>query len=77
MFSVSADGMLFGALGECPTCQGPLEFHGGQYRCRGNLSEWSKCMYTTRSPERLKGKWKIPEDLDNDYLKKVALSFQK
>lgn len=65
-----ADGMLFGALGECPTCQGPLEFHGGQYRCRGNLSEWSKCMYTTRSPERLKGKWKIPEDLDNDYLKK-------
>ncbi|MCO5611892.1 hypothetical protein L7F22_066151 [Adiantum nelumboides] len=65
-----ADGMLFGALGPCPTCSGPLEFHGGQYRCRGNLSEWSKCTYTTRSPERLQGKWKIPEDSDNSYLKK-------
>lgn len=65
-----ADGMLFGALGPCPTCNGPLEFHGGQYRCRGNLSEWSKCTYTTRSPERIKGKWKIPEDSDNSYLKK-------
>lgn len=65
-----ADGMLFGALAKCPTCAGPLEYHGGQYRCRGNLSEWSKCTYTTRSPERVKGKWKIPEDSDNAYLKK-------
>lgn len=65
-----ADGMLFGALGKCPTCQGPLECHGGQYRCRGNLSEWTKCTYTTISPERLEGKWKVPEDLDNDYLNK-------
>ncbi|KAI5067337.1 hypothetical protein GOP47_0017865 [Adiantum capillus-veneris] len=65
-----ADGMLFGALGPCPTCNGPIEIHGGQYRCRGNLSEWSKCTYTTRSPERLQGKWKIPEDSDNSYLKK-------
>ena len=72
VLGISADGMLFGALGKCPTCSGFLEYHDGQYRCTGNISEWSKCTYSTNSPERLKGKWKIPEGLANDYLKKVV-----
>lgn len=63
-----ADGMVFGALGGCPMCSGSLHYSGGMYRCGGYLSEWSKCSYSTREPARLKGKWKIPEETDNQYL---------
>lgn len=63
-----ADGMVFGALGGCPMCSGSLHYSGGIYRCGGYLSEWSKCSYSTREPARLKGKWKIPEETDNQYL---------
>ncbi|KDP21330.1 hypothetical protein JCGZ_21801 [Jatropha curcas] len=63
-----ADGMMFGALGLCPICHGFLRYSGGTYRCNGFLSEWSKCSYSTREPERLKGKWKVPEDTKNEYL---------
>ncbi|XP_057858020.2 poly [ADP-ribose] polymerase 1 [Cryptomeria japonica] len=62
------DGMLFGALKECPICGGGLEYSGGQYRCRGFLSAWSKCTYSTTNPERQKGKWKIPKETNNEYL---------
>ncbi|XP_011028774.1 PREDICTED: poly [ADP-ribose] polymerase 1 [Populus euphratica] len=65
-----ADGMVFGALGGCPMCSGSLHYSGGMYRCSGYLSEWSKCSYSTREPARLKGKWKIPEETDNQYLNK-------
>ncbi|XP_065860999.1 poly [ADP-ribose] polymerase 1 [Euphorbia lathyris] len=65
-----ADGMLFGELGHCPICSGFLRYSGGTYRCNGFLSEWSKCSYSTHEPERLKGKWKIPEDSKNQYLSK-------
>ncbi|KAL5981388.1 Poly [ADP-ribose] polymerase 1 [Asimina triloba] len=57
-----ADGMLFGALGSCPICSSSLRYSGGQYRCHGHLSAWSKCSYTTAEPVRLKEKWKIPEE---------------
>ncbi|XP_058082126.1 poly [ADP-ribose] polymerase 1 isoform X2 [Magnolia sinica] len=63
-----ADGMLFGALGSCPICSGSQWYSGGQYRCHGYVSAWSKCAYTTVEPVRLKGKWKIPEDTSNQYL---------
>ncbi|KAL5712187.1 NAD(+) ADP-ribosyltransferase [Ranunculus cassubicifolius] len=65
-----ADGMLFGALGPCPICSGPLCYSGGHYRCRGYLSEWSKCSYTTTEPKRLQEKWKVPDETGNEYLKK-------
>lgn len=65
-----ADGMMFGALGKCPICSGPLRYSGGIYRCRGYQSAWSKCSYSTHEPERLKGKWKIPEETNNQYLVK-------
>ncbi|CAN0886299.1 Poly [ADP-ribose] polymerase 1 [Linum grandiflorum] len=65
-----ADGMMFGALGSCPACSGPLRFSGSMYRCHGYLSAWSKCSFSTRDPERLKGKWAIAEDTENQFLKK-------
>ncbi|KAL8548020.1 hypothetical protein ACS0TY_007353 [Phlomoides rotata] len=65
-----ADGMLFGALAKCPMCSGWLHYSSGMYRCSGFLSEWSKCSYSTPEPQRIKGKWKIPEETSNDYLLK-------
>ncbi|CAN6684491.1 unnamed protein product [Malus baccata var. baccata] len=65
-----ADGMMFGALKNCPLCSGFLRYSGGMYRCQGYLSAWSKCSYSTQEPERLEGKWKISNDKDNHYLNK-------
>lgn len=65
-----ADGMMFGALKKCPMCSGHLYYSGGTYRCHGYLSEWSKCSYSTSQPDRIKGKWKIPEETDNQHLLK-------
>jgi hypothetical protein len=63
--------MMFGALSSCPICSGSLHYSGGMYRCHGFLSAWSKCSYSTREPERLKGKWKVPDETNNQYLIKV------
>ncbi|XP_061354004.1 poly [ADP-ribose] polymerase 1 isoform X2 [Gastrolobium bilobum] len=65
-----ADGMMFGTLGHCPICSGFLHYSGGMYRCNGFVSEWSRCSYSTCEPKRLEGKWKIPEETNNQYLKK-------
>ncbi|KAJ7972680.1 Poly [ADP-ribose] polymerase [Quillaja saponaria] len=65
-----ADGMMFGALGSCPICSGSLRYSGGMYRCHGYLSEWSKCSYSSREPERVQGKWKVPEETNKQYLQK-------
>ncbi|KAJ0053580.1 hypothetical protein Pint_01762 [Pistacia integerrima] len=65
-----ADGMMFGALGHCPLCSSSLRYSGGMYRCNGYQSAWSKCSYSTCEPERFKGKWKVPEGTDNEYLSK-------
>ncbi|XWS46946.1 hypothetical protein CRYUN_Cryun14cG0111600 [Craigia yunnanensis] len=65
-----ADGMMFGALGKCPMCSSFLRFSGGMYRCHGYLSAWSKCSYSTCEPKRLKGKWKVPDEINNEFLSK-------
>ncbi|KAJ0742482.1 putative NAD(+) ADP-ribosyltransferase [Helianthus annuus] len=65
-----ADGMLFGALKPCELCSGPLHYSGGTYKCKGFLNEWSKCAFSTTEPERVKGKWNIPEETKNQYLNK-------
>ncbi|KAK2387997.1 Poly [ADP-ribose] polymerase 1 [Trifolium repens] len=65
-----ADGMMFGGLSRCPLCSGFLRYSGGMYRCTGYISEWSKCSYSTCEPKRTEGKWKIPKETDNQYLKK-------
>ncbi|KAF9608108.1 hypothetical protein IFM89_006035 [Coptis chinensis] len=64
-----ADGMLFGALGPCPICNGPIICSGDQYCCRGHL-EWGRCSYSTTEVSRLKGKWKVPGETSNEYLTK-------
>ena len=66
---------MFGALSGCPLCSGSLRYSGGMYWCHGYLSAWSKCSYSTREPERKKGKWKVPEDTNNQYLSKVPNFF--
>ncbi|GJN38426.1 hypothetical protein PR202_gb27463 [Eleusine coracana subsp. coracana] len=66
----SADGMLFGALAPCPVCSGSLYYYNGQYQCSGNVSEWSKCSYSTMEPVRMKKKWQIPDETQNDFLTK-------
>lgn len=71
-FVISADGMLFGALEICSLCSGNLHYSGGTYKCKGFLTEWSKCAYSTSEPNRVKGKWKIPEETENQYLRKVV-----
>ena len=38
----------------------------------GYISEWSKCSYSTCEPKRIEGKWKIPQETNNQYLKKVC-----
>ncbi|KAL2609830.1 hypothetical protein R1flu_028403 [Riccia fluitans] len=65
------DAMLFGATGKCPMCSSPIEYRDGQYKCRGFLTAWSKCTFTTREPERKSGRWKIPKDVleENEFLK--------
>ncbi|XP_057798060.1 poly [ADP-ribose] polymerase 1 [Salvia miltiorrhiza] len=65
-----ADGMFFGALAKCPMCSGWLNYSSGMYRCSGYLSEWTKCSYASHEPQRIKGKWKIPEETSNEYLLK-------
>lgn len=65
--------MLFGALDKCPLCSGSLHYSGGRYYCRGYLSAWSKCSYSTKEPVRLKEKWKIPKEPTNEYLIKVCI----
>uniref|UniRef100_A0A9I9DUL3 Poly [ADP-ribose] polymerase n=1 Tax=Cucumis melo TaxID=3656 RepID=A0A9I9DUL3_CUCME len=66
----SADGMMFGALAKCPICFGSLHYSRGMYRCHGYQSAWTKCSYSTCEPQRLRGKWKVPEETGNQYLSK-------
>ncbi|XP_010522166.1 PREDICTED: poly [ADP-ribose] polymerase 1 [Tarenaya hassleriana] len=65
-----ADGMMFGPLDKCPICSSHISYSGGIYRCHGYISEWSKCSYSTSEPLRIKGKWKIPEELENQFVVK-------
>ncbi|XP_037299289.1 poly [ADP-ribose] polymerase [Manduca sexta] len=48
-----ADCMTFGALKPCPECdKGQLVLNTLSYKCTGDISEWTKCSYTTQNPER-------------------------
>ncbi|XP_023941919.1 poly [ADP-ribose] polymerase [Bicyclus anynana] len=57
-----ADILTFGAPKPCPDCKnGQLVLDTFSYKCTGNLSEWSKCRYTTKTPKRKQVK--IPKSL--------------
>jgi poly [ADP-ribose] polymerase len=68
-----AEGMLFGALPEgCgqDDCKGGhlfLDQTTGKYRCTGNSSVWSRCMWEG-DPEKIEIKaWKIPDWMKDEY----------
>ncbi|XP_065561172.1 poly [ADP-ribose] polymerase 1-like isoform X2 [Artemia franciscana] len=61
-----ADIMAFGALEPCPECGGQLTFRSGHgYVCLGNITEWTKCTYTTKKPKRKP--FKVPDELKKEY----------
>ncbi|WRX09504.1 BRCT domain - like 4 [Theobroma cacao] len=51
-------------------CSSRLQFSGGMYCCHGYLSAWSKCSYSSYEPEHVKGKWKVPNETNTEYLSK-------
>lgn len=55
-----ADGMMYGALPKCPECKGQLDIgkFGRDIRCKGFLSEWTRCSFKTPTIER--NDWIIP-----------------
>ncbi|CAN4107254.1 unnamed protein product [Withania somnifera] len=57
------DILFYGPLGGCPVCGGTLEFTGDRYHCGGAYSEWSSCVYSTRSPPRKEEPLNIPESI--------------
>lgn len=46
-----SDGMAFGALQPCGQCQGQLVLKDDAYTCTGNITAWTKCSFTTQSPQ--------------------------
>lgn len=52
-------------------CSSFMDYQGGPYKCRGFLTAYTKCNYSTFAPKRLKDEWKIPDDMDNEYLLQV------
>jgi poly [ADP-ribose] polymerase len=51
--------MAFGSLQPCAECKGQLVFKGNAYYCSGDISAWTKCVFTTKSPVRTD--WVIPK----------------
>ncbi|XP_055492366.1 poly [ADP-ribose] polymerase 1 [Leucoraja erinacea] len=46
-----SDGMAFGALQPCGQCQGQMVLKDDAYTCTGNITAWTKCSFTTQSPQ--------------------------
>lgn len=58
-----ADVITFGALSRCKSCEGgQFIFTNNQYECKGNVSEWSKCSETTKTPKRVK--FEVPDSFE-------------
>ncbi|XP_035211532.1 poly [ADP-ribose] polymerase 1-like [Stegodyphus dumicola] len=61
-----SDCLIFGALKLCPECKNSkprYKFDG--YHCSGDVTEWTKCQYVTKSPER--EMFKIPKEFKEEY----------
>ncbi|CAH1792738.1 unnamed protein product [Owenia fusiformis] len=65
-----SDCMAFGALKPCTECKkGQLVYGTGGYKCSGNMTEWTKCLHTTREPQRKP--FRVPKEFhDVEFLKK-------
>ncbi|CAF2752653.1 unnamed protein product [Rotaria sp. Silwood2] len=67
-FDAVADCMTFDALEHCPECEGFLIFEcfsHSSYPRTGDVTEWTKCTYSTRAPTRKP--FDIPTDIKNTY----------
>ncbi|GIY31587.1 poly polymerase 1 [Caerostris darwini] len=65
-----ADCLVFGALKMCPDCKSDApRFMNNKYVCNGNMTEWTKCQYETKYPERKP--FVVPEEFqfDHEFLK--------
>ncbi|NP_001191521.1 poly-(ADP-ribose) polymerase I [Aplysia californica] len=64
-----ADCLAFGSLDKCLECKdGQLYYTAEGYKCSGNVTEWTKCMNTTKVPKRRA--FKVPKEFhDVPFLK--------
>lgn len=69
---MAADMLTWGALEKCEKCQGQFQLGKNNYICKGQLTEWSKCMTTLVEPPRKKVK--IPKDKCFEFLKEKKLT---
>lgn len=60
-----AEGMLFGALPPCPSCdEGQLVcVRGVEYKCTGYASAWGRCLFTGTASDVQRLPWKVPSGL--------------
>lgn len=61
-----SDCLVFGAIKTCPECKSTApRYKIDAYRCSGNLTEWTRCQFVTRHPER--EPFKIPDELKEEH----------
>ncbi|CAI7893660.1 unnamed protein product [Closterium sp. NIES-53] len=72
-----ADGMLFGPLPPCQLCASPMEYWDGRYRCRGFLSAWSACSFTSRDVQRKEAAWVVPDEITNPFVDEYRAEQQR
>uniref|UniRef100_A0A7S4KI53 Poly [ADP-ribose] polymerase n=1 Tax=Guillardia theta TaxID=55529 RepID=A0A7S4KI53_GUITH len=59
--------MLHGVPGDCPKCQGRLQYSDGMYKCTTWTEDgFAKCQYSSITGERKA--FKMPKDMGHDYL---------
>lgn len=59
------DQMMFGAIKHCEKCSGGFQFVSGVgYKCKGDLTEWTKCEEVQHDPKRTP--FKIPKHLKEE-----------
>jgi poly [ADP-ribose] polymerase 2/3/4 len=63
--------IFYGPLKNCPVCGGQIEFKSWKYSCTGVYTEWTQCTFSTNNPSRKSGPIEIPEDMEDDYVRKV------
>lgn len=67
--------MFYGPLKKCPICEGQIDCTGSHYECTGSYSEWSSCTYTTMDAPRKDQPVKIPEEISDNFVKEVMISY--
>ncbi|KAL1098222.1 hypothetical protein V6Z11_D05G086100 [Gossypium hirsutum] len=70
------DMLFYGPLEKCQICNGDLEFDGNRYSCKGTYSEWSSCVYKTRSPARKQEPLKLPDSVLNSPVAELVKKYE-